>query len=257
FTLRAHVLSLSGDLLALAKVMYTTGHNSYKACRFCSIQGIYCQRNRHEYYPLKPPTGMSGRRYDPKDLPLRTHENYVRDAIAIEHINGKLYKDGAQKRGLNGRSILFELNSIEFPISFPVDIMHVLFENVAPAMLRHWSSTFFKDSQISNADYILSNSDWTKIVKIMESNRKNMPLNFGRPLIDIQRHSAAFKAEDWLNWVVLYLLPLLQDYLPERYLNGWTKFVYMTKLCLKKSISIEELAEISNLFREFVTHYEK
>ncbi|RIB20722.1 hypothetical protein C2G38_1920343, partial [Gigaspora rosea] len=161
FTLRAHVLSLSGDLPALAKVMYTTGHNSYKACRFCSIQGIYCQRNRHVYYPLKPSTGMSGRRYDPKDLPLRTHENYVRDAIAIEHMNEKLYKDEAQKRGI----ILFELNSIEFPTSFPIDIMHRLFENIAPAMLRHWSGTFFKDSQISNADYILSNSDWTKLGK--------------------------------------------------------------------------------------------
>ena len=42
FTLRAHILSLSGDLPALAKVMYTTGHNSYKACQFCSICGIYC-----------------------------------------------------------------------------------------------------------------------------------------------------------------------------------------------------------------------
>ncbi|CAG8742770.1 4527_t:CDS:10 [Gigaspora margarita] len=139
FTLCAHVLSLSGDLLALAK----------------------------------PPTGISEHWYDPKDLPLRTHENYARNAIAIEHMTRRLYKDEAKKRGLNGRSILFELNLIEFSISFPVDIMHRLFENVAPAMLQHWSGTFFKDSQISNTDYILFNSDWTKIGNTMESNRKS------------------------------------------------------------------------------------
>ena len=118
--------------------------------------------------------------------------------------------------GVNGQSILFELKSIEFPTSFPIDIMHGLFENIAPAMLRHWSGNFFKDDQISNSDYSLSNNDWIEIGKIMEKNRKNMPLDFGRLPIDIQRYSAGFKAEDWLNWVVLYSLPLLQNYLPER-----------------------------------------
>src|SRR5207244_6963926 len=111
--------------------------------------------------------------------------------------------------GVNGRSILFELKSISFPISFPVDIMHGLFENIAPAMLRHWSGTFFKEDQDNNSEYILSNSVWTEIGNIMDKNRKNMPLDFGRPLINIQRHSAAFKAEDWSNWVTLYSLPLL------------------------------------------------
>ena len=94
--------------------------------------------------------------------------------------------------------------------------MHGLFENIAPSMLRHWSGTFFKDDQDSSSDHILSNNNWIEIGRIMEKNRRNMPFDFGRPPIDIQRHSAAFKAEDWLNWVVLYSLPLLQGYLPER-----------------------------------------
>ncbi|CAG8534980.1 41600_t:CDS:2 [Gigaspora margarita] len=40
----------------------------------------------------------------------------------------------------------------------------------------------------SNSDYILSNSDWAKIGKIMEDNRKNMLLSFGHPFIDIQEY---------------------------------------------------------------------
>lgn len=42
-----------------------------------------------------------------------------------------------------------------------------------------------------------------------------------------------------------------------RYLNGWAKFVYATKFCLKEKISVTELAEIGRYFREFVTHYER
>ncbi|CAI2190682.1 18548_t:CDS:2 [Funneliformis geosporum] len=162
--------------------------------------------------------------------------------IAIELVNKLLRKREIQK---------------EFSTSFPVDIMHGLFENIAPAMLRHWTSTFFKENQENNYDYILSSKIWTEIGNIMEKNKKNKPLDFGRPPINIQRYSASFKAEDWSNWVILYSLPLLQDYLSEIYINGWAKFVYAVKLCLKKTITITELTEINKLFCEFVTHYDR
>ncbi|CAG8478694.1 17058_t:CDS:2 [Racocetra persica] len=70
FILHTHILSWSGDILALIKVMCTTGHNSYKACRFCSICGICCKENRHIYFLLKPPNGVLGCLYKPKNLPL-------------------------------------------------------------------------------------------------------------------------------------------------------------------------------------------
>ena len=81
--------------------MYTTGHNSYKACRFCSIRGIYCQGNRHVYFPLKPPMNMPGCQYNPKNLPLRTHEDYVHDTYVVEHTNRSSRKHEIQKRGIS------------------------------------------------------------------------------------------------------------------------------------------------------------
>lgn len=96
FTLHAHILSLSGNIPAFAKVMYTTGYNSYKACQFYTINEVYyCQENRHVYFPHK----SADRRYDPENLPLRTHEGYIQDVIAIEHVNGTLYRQEVQKRG--------------------------------------------------------------------------------------------------------------------------------------------------------------
>ena len=80
--------------------MCITGHNSYKACRFCSILGIYCQRNRHVYFPLKPLTNVSECQYDPTNLPLRTHEEYISDATIVENTSGSSCKREMQKRGI-------------------------------------------------------------------------------------------------------------------------------------------------------------
>jgi len=76
--LHAYVLSWSGDMPGLTKLMCLTGHNSYKGCRFCNICGIYIN---HVYFPTTPPIGKEECKiYDPKDLPLRTHsqfKNYI------------------------------------------------------------------------------------------------------------------------------------------------------------------------------------
>ncbi|CAG8716739.1 6875_t:CDS:2, partial [Gigaspora rosea] len=149
--------------------------------------------------------------------------------------------------GVNGQSILFELHSIDFPASFPVDIMHALFENVAQHMFRHFTSKFYNNEKLNDTGYKISTHNWNKIGKIMEHNRKTMPLEFGRPPINIQRYYNGFKAENWYNWTVLYSLPLFQNHLPAKYINGWAKFVRATQLCLEPTITNEELKEIKVL----------
>jgi hypothetical protein len=37
-----------------------------------------------------------------------------------------------------------ELNSIDFPGSFPPDLMHLVYENVVPALFRHFRGVFFR-----------------------------------------------------------------------------------------------------------------
>ena len=213
FTLRAHILSWSGDLPALAKVICTTGHNSYQGCRFCYLRGIYCANNKHVYYPLLPPKRSTSTRYTSNALPERTHRRYLQDIDTIENSGSKANRTQSIKAaGINGRSIMFELRSIRFPDSFPVDIMHSLFENVAPAMFRHWTGTLLK----LDDDFNISNDNWKQIGSIIEKNRKSMPYEFGRPLIDIVKHSGSFKAEEWTNWVILYSIPLLSGNLDNK-----------------------------------------
>ena len=119
--------------------------------------------------------------------------------------------------GINGCSILLELHSIEFPTSFPIDIMHAFFENISPHMYRHFIEKFFNNEILNDTDYKIPSYDWNEITKIIEQNHKTMPMEFGRPPTNIQKHHLGFKAEDWYNWIVLYSLPLLHNYLPARY----------------------------------------
>ncbi|POG66282.1 hypothetical protein GLOIN_2v1658696 [Rhizophagus irregularis DAOM 181602=DAOM 197198] len=69
------------------------------------------------------------------------------------------------KYGIIKRSILFNLSTTRFPDSFPIDIMHVFYENVAKYMLSHWMGTFYTNQTLNNEPYVLSKQVWTNIGK--------------------------------------------------------------------------------------------
>ena len=192
--------------------MCITGHNSYQGCCFCHLQGI-CANNKHIYYLLSPPKQLNNIHYKPGTLSERTHQSYL---LAINNLENSWTKSkhaqSIKASDINGRSILFELRSIKFPDSFPVDIMHGLFENVAPAMFWHWTGTLLKENDAFN----ISTDEWKQVESVIEKNWKNMLYMFECPLVDILRHSNVFKVEEWTNWVILYSTPLLSRNLDKR-----------------------------------------
>lgn len=111
---------------------------------------------------------------------------------------------------------MFELSSIKFPRSFPVDIMHLFFENIAPQMFKLWSSRFFKDDALNITPYIILKSSWDMVGVLMQNNKKRVPLAFGRPPRNIFKHNAGYKAEEWANWITLYSIPLIKTFLPDK-----------------------------------------
>jgi hypothetical protein len=81
--------------------------------------------------------------------------------------------------GVRGRSILLELPSIRIPRSFPIDIMHLFFLNVAENMVNHWLGNFFKHGkgvseeidkeESSKDDCILHKSTWRDMGLLMHA----------------------------------------------------------------------------------------
>ena len=94
--------------------------------------------------------------------------------------------------------------------------MHLFFENIVIHMYKHWMGTFFKNNDLNNEEFVLSNDIWKEIGNIMHSRRKRMPLEFGQPPRNIFKHSNGFKATEWSNWIIMYSIPFLKNKLPNK-----------------------------------------
>ena len=152
---------------------------------------------------------------------------------------------------------MFNLQATHFPDSFPIDIMHLFYENIAPYMLKHWMGSFFKDSTLNDQPYKLNNKQWNVIGIEMEVVKKSIPTDFGRPPRNIILHYNGYKAEEWSSWITLYSLPLLKDRLPVKYLKGWSFFVKAVQLCQKRVLYLHDQEEIRKLLLLFYQHYER
>ncbi|GBB83768.1 hypothetical protein RclHR1_10440001 [Rhizophagus clarus] len=144
FILRVHLLTWIGDIPALSKSLNLTGHNSYKACRFCMIKKICHPLNYHIYYP------SSDIVYN-----IRNHDDTVNMAKLIDNETIKIQKNNMIKE--TGR-----------------------IKESTLQMYTHWTGKFFNNSQMSN-DYELLKSQWEIISAQMEKIKKDMPNDIERP----------------------------------------------------------------------------
>ena len=119
-----------------------------------------------------------------------------------------------------------------------------------------WSGQFFKDNTLNNSiPFVLPKSSWKEIGKEMEENIKTMPLDFGRLPRNIWKYNAGYKAEEWVNWITLYSVPLLKFKLPEGYriykclLNILMIFKFLISKIYIKFIDISNIGiNLSQLF---------
>ncbi|GES98927.1 transposase domain-containing protein [Rhizophagus clarus] len=113
FLLHAHIITWTGDIPALTKIMNITGHNSYHGYRICNIEGVYSQKHKHIYFPPK------------QNCMNKDHSDWIGYINEIEAATTNKEKEILiRKYELKAKAILFELSSIKFPRSFPIDIMH-------------------------------------------------------------------------------------------------------------------------------------
>lgn len=88
------------------------------------------------------------------NLPLRSHEQFVRHAVAVEEAPNDAEQDHHAKRyGINGVPLLAKLSSLSFPDSFPHGLMQLV-ENIIPMLIDHWTGTF-QDLDGRSEDYEL------------------------------------------------------------------------------------------------------
>ena len=276
FRLRAQLVLCTGDMPAQAKLMKMRGHNSKCPCRYCEITGVRHPHNRHLYYPNcdAPPSAdlnQADATLELRDDPIREG---LRDTIIWACAQPVAIRNAA---GINGLSLMLNVESLWWPWSFGLDIMH-LFSNCAKQLWMTWCGDFLPDivleentsssnssSSSSSAeppeyiDFVLTQSQRDSIGDAMFRSVATSPWSVTRSPRSIEVNAGSFKAVEWISgWVLQYSLPLLwASRCHPEVLANWALFVHGVRLAMCTSISREELAEMERCFRAFVIGFER
>jgi hypothetical protein len=204
FIFRAFLIILFGDIPAIVKMLMMKGHNATKPCHACLILGVLCQLECNSMYYAHP-----GKEHmlTYADLPLRTHQQILDQLAELEAPQTEARcKKLAQEYGLNSCSVFTYLRSIDLAMCAPYDTMHLLFENLVPNMIRHWTS-HFKGLNQGSGSYQLTQEQWDKVGKLSEATAHTVPLFFIGTLPNIAQDGNLYKAEAYLFWFQ-YLAPI-------------------------------------------------
>lgn len=263
FLLHAFLIIAFGDIPAISLITHMKGHNGILPCRMCEIKGIRQPGSRASthYVPLNRerfPQNLQVVRYDPSNLPMRTHENLMSQAREVQSARTKTQsKELAKKYGIKGVPLLSSLSSISFPTSFPYDFMHLIWANLIPNLILLWTGNF-KDLDDEEEDYVLGRTVWKSIGAGTVAAGKTMPAAFGARIPDISFEKSYMTCKARSIWT-LYLAPVLLKgrFKKDRYYKHFIKLVQLLTLCLEYEITEDQINELEEGFREWVQRYEK
>jgi hypothetical protein len=267
FLLRAFLILGFGDLPAIAMLMNMKGHNGILPCRMCNIIGLRIPGSRAttHYVPLarsNHPSVKADRDavkvYDPNNLPLRTHDEMIAQAneVQIALKNGEA-NDISKVYGIKGISILSYLPSISFPISFPYDFMHLIWENVIPKLIKLWTGNYKGLDQGSEA-YEIPKAVWEAIGIATAASGSSIPSAYGPRVPNIANDNAYFTADMWSFWTT-YIGPVVlrRRFQRPKYYAHFVRLVRLLTVCLQFEITDAEIEELGVGFIRWVQEYEQ
>lgn len=257
FALRAHLISIFGDIPALTKILEFLGHNACFPCRFCLIPTVAAATSgggTHRYCPLQQPDGF---RTSPLELPLRTHENCLEVGLQVlQAPNNTARENLASKSGIKGVTLLAQLHSVTVPASFPVDLMHMIWLNLIPQLVELWTGCF-NNLDDGAESYCIDLTVWSAIGTICQNSGSTIPSSFGCKVPSFEKRSY-FIAETWNNFTMLLAPHLLwRRFSNKRYYNHFARLVRLLRLVLSFDLPREDLVTIRQGFANWIEEYEQ
>ena len=264
FFLHAYFILVFGDMPAIAMVMRMKGHNGLFPCRACTIKGIRGPQGAGPtlYVPLdRSKLSIAASeviKYDPATLPLRTHEDFLEQAKHVQFAPSAAEEERRAKAcGIKGVPLLSHLTSLLFPLSFPLDFMHLIFENLIKNLILLWTGKF-KDINEGSGSYELAPHVWEAIGAATAASGSTIPSVYGARPQNVAEDKSACTADSWSFWA-LYLGPALlkNRFLNNTYYEHFIRLVKLINLCLQFEISKDEIEKIRVGFIEWVSTYER
>lgn len=267
FALHAYLLLVFGDIPAISMVMRMKGHNATCPCRMCTILGVPVPHGRgvplyvpldRTHHPSVRTSASAVKAYDPANLPLRTHAEFIRQATAVHLAPTETESAELAKRcGIKGLSLLSSLSSLSFPQSFPYDFMHLLWENVMKNMMQLWTGSY-KGLATGTEDYELHPTVWAAIGEACEKSGSSIPSAFGPRPPNVATDKMSWTAESRAFWT-LYMGPVLlrNRFAKRTYYDHFIELVKLLNTCLQFELSLDQVSQIRQGFIEWVKKYEE
>jgi hypothetical protein len=163
----------------------------------------------------------------------------------------------SRKYGIKGVPILSELKSLSFPLSFPYDFMHLIWENCVDNLILLWTGKF-KGLDEGKEQYQLTSSVWDAIGAASAASGSTIPYAFGARPPNFVTQKSACSAETWSFWT-LFLGPILlrKRFRKRKYYDHFVDLVKLIHICLQFEISDEEIDFIRAGFIKWVEEYEE
>ncbi|GAB1518684.1 hypothetical protein RhiTH_001748 [Rhizoctonia solani] len=252
FKLRAFLVLAFGDIPALSKLLGVKGHNAFAPCHTCQIHGVQGPNSHVYYVPITQPGGEDY--WDIEDLPMRTPELFESHLAEIEASSTKTArKKLAQVYGVNSWCVFSTLQTINVAASFPYDFMHLMFKNIVPNLIQHWTGTF-KDLDEGSGNYLLTHI-WGTIGAETAAALKFIPAQFVGTIHNIDQDISLYKAKGYSFWM-LYLAPiLLKGRLPSKYYQHVLDLCKIIELCLRYSIKQAQIDHLEEKIQNWVADY--
>ena len=256
FLLRAFLILIFGDMPAVAKVMRMKGHNGFCPCRFCEIHGVRYPNGTVYYVPLAHFDGEES--YDPMALQKRTHERFLNQAKEVITAPTAAEEDRlSMTYGIKGLPLLSLIGTLTLPLSCPFDFMHLIFENLVPNLVAHYTGNF-KGLDAGIEEYIIPANVWSEICEIGSASGDTIPSQFGARVPNLNKECSHMTAEVWSFWV-MYIAPIIlcNRFSKPQYYAHFAKLVHLIHLCLSYDMKASNINIIRVGFQEWVVEYEK
>jgi len=159
--------------------------------------------------------------------------------------------------GIKGVPLLSLISTLALPLSFPLDFMHLIFENLVPNLVAHYTGNF-KGLDDGVKEYIFPAHIWSEICKIGSASGDTIPSQFGARVPDLEKEHSHMTAEAWSFWVLLIAPIILRNcFTKPRYYVHFAKLVRLIHLCLAYDMKTSDINMIRVGFQEWVVEYEK
>jgi hypothetical protein len=256
FLLRTFLILVFGDMPAVAKVMRMKGHNGFCPCRFCEIRGVRYPTGSVYYVPLACSNGEES--HYARSLQKHTHERFLNQVEEVITASTTAEEERlSMNYGIKGLPLLSLFGTLTLPLSFPLDYMHLIFENLVPNLVSHYTGNF-KGLNDGTEEYTLTPDIWSEICEIGSASGDTIPSQFGARMPNLEKERSHMTAEAWSFWV-MYIAPIIlrNCFSKPRYYAHFLKLVHLIHLCLSYNMKASDIDTIRVGFQEWVIEYEK